>query len=94
MAVIKKVKDYYKILGIERTASAEDIRYAYRKLVRKYHPDLNPDDPEALELFKEINEAYKVLGNLDNRLYYSMILNRKKQLMKEVDKFENGELKK
>ena len=68
-----KIKDYYKILGVERTASTEDIKQAYRKLVRMFHPDFNKD-PESLRLFYLITEAYQVLGNIENRLDYSIIL--------------------
>ena len=50
-------KDYYKILGVDRKASVEDIKRAYRKLALKYHPDHNPDDKNAEEKFKELNEA-------------------------------------
>ena len=62
--------DYYKILGIERNASADDIKKAYRKLARKYHPDMNPNDKEAEKKFKEINEANEVLSNPENRAKY------------------------
>jgi len=55
--------DYYKILGIDKSASAGDIKKAYRKLARKYHPDLNPSDKEAERKFKEINEANEVLSD-------------------------------
>jgi len=51
-------KDYYKILNVSRGASADDIKKAFRKLARKYHPDVNPGDKEAELRFKEINEAY------------------------------------
>jgi curved DNA-binding protein len=63
-------KDYYKILGIERTASADDIRKAYRKLAVKYHPDKNQDNKAAEEKFKEINEANEVLGDPAKRKKY------------------------
>ena len=59
--------DYYKILGISKNASEADIKKAYRKLARKYHPDLNPNDKEAEKKFKEINEANEVLSNPENR---------------------------
>lgn len=59
--------DYYKILGISKTASADDIKKAYRKLARKYHPDLNPNNLEAEKKFKEVNEANEVLSSPENR---------------------------
>jgi len=62
--------DYYKALGISKTASEKDIKKAYRKLARKYHPDLNPNDKEAEKKFKEINEANEVLSNPENRKKY------------------------
>lgn len=62
--------DYYKILGITKTASEGDIKKAYRKLARKYHPDLNPNDKIAEKKFKEINEANEVLSNPENRKKY------------------------
>lgn len=62
--------DYYKILGIEKNASQEDIKKAYRKLARKYHPDLNPGDKEAEKKFKELNEANEVLSHEENRKKY------------------------
>lgn len=62
--------DYYKILGIDKNASAEDIKKAYRKLARKYHPDVNPGDKEAERKFKEINEANEVLSHPENREKY------------------------
>ena len=63
-------KDYYDILGVSKTASLEDIKKAYRKLARKYHPDLNPGDKEAETRFKEINEAYEVLSDAEKRQKY------------------------
>lgn len=63
-------KDYYKILGVDKTASDKEIKQAYRKLARQYHPDVNPDDKSAEEKFKEINEAYEVLGDPDKRKKY------------------------
>jgi curved DNA-binding protein len=66
-------KDYYKILGVDRKASSEDIKRAYRKLALKYHPDRNPDDREAEEKFKEINEAYQVLSDTDKRNRYDQL---------------------
>lgn len=63
-------KDYYSILGVDKNASEDDIKSAYRKLAKKYHPDLNKDNPEAAEKFKEINEAYEVLGDKQKRSNY------------------------
>ncbi|MBD1261040.1 J domain-containing protein [Maribacter polysiphoniae] len=62
--------DYYSVLGVSKNASASDIKKAYRKLARKYHPDVNPNDSEAERKFKQINEANEVLGNADNRKKY------------------------
>jgi curved DNA-binding protein len=62
--------DYYKILGLEKNASADDIKKAYRKLARKYHPDLNPNDKEAHKKFQQINEANEVLSDPENRKKY------------------------
>ena len=62
--------DYYKVLGVERNASQDDIKKAYRKMARKYHPDLNKDDPNAKDKFQEINEANEVLSDLEKRKKY------------------------
>ena len=56
-------RDYYEVLGISKGASEEEIKKAYKKLARKYHPDMNPGDKEAEEKFKEINEANEVLSD-------------------------------
>jgi len=66
-------KDYYKILGVAKGASADDIKKAFRKLARKYHPDVNPGDKKAEEKFKEINEAYEVLSDTDKRRKYDTL---------------------
>ncbi len=63
-------KDYYKILGVDKKASEKEIRQAYRKLARKYHPDVNPGDKAAEEKFKEINEANEVLSDPEKRKKY------------------------
>ncbi|SDS28951.1 curved DNA-binding protein [Mucilaginibacter mallensis] len=62
--------DYYKILGVDKNASEKDIKGAYRKLARKYHPDLNPNDVEANKKFQQLNEANEVLSNAENRKKY------------------------
>lgn len=62
--------DYYKILGLDKNASQDDIRKAYRKLARKYHPDVNPDNKEANKKFQEINEANEVLSDPEKRKKY------------------------
>jgi curved DNA-binding protein len=72
-AIIMDYKDYYKILGVERNASQDDIRKAYRKLAMQYHPDRNPDDKQAEEHFKDINEAYQVLNDPQKRAHYDRL---------------------
>ena len=63
-------RDYYEVLGVEKNASAADIKKAYRRLAMKYHPDRNQGDKEAEEKFKEIGEAYEVLGDEQKRAAY------------------------
>ncbi|MFW5979798.1 MAG: molecular chaperone DnaJ [Halanaerobiales bacterium] len=63
-------KDYYEILGVDRDASQKDIKRAYRKLAKKYHPDMNKEDPQASEKFKEISEAYEILSDPEKRKRY------------------------
>ena len=66
-------KDYYKVLGVDRKASDDEIRKAYRKLAKQYHPDYNPKDRQAEERFKEINEAYEVLSDAKKRAHYDRL---------------------
>ena len=66
-------KDYYKILGVDRKASGDEIRRAYRKLALKYHPDRNPDNKQAEDKFKAINEAYQVLSEPQKRTRYDQL---------------------
>jgi curved DNA-binding protein len=78
--------DYYKILGISKNASDSDIKKAYRKLARKYHPDLNPKDTEAERKFIEINEANEVLSHPENRKKYDQY----GENWKDADAYENA----
>ena len=63
-------QDYYEVLGARRNASQPEIKKIYRRLARKYHPDVNPGDPSAEERFKQIQEAYKVLSDPEKRQLY------------------------
>src|SRR6202047_5149048 len=63
-------QDYYELLGVSRKAAQKDIRQAYRKLARKYHPDLNPGDKSSEEKFKQVQEAYDVLSDAKKRQMY------------------------
>src|SRR5689334_15234540 len=63
-------RDFYEILGVAKTASADEIKKAYRKLAMKHHPDRNPDDKAAEEKFKEASEAYEILSDEDKRAAY------------------------
>ena len=63
-------RDYYEVLGVAKTASAEEIKKAYRKNAMKYHPDRNPGDASAEAKFKEVGEAYEVLSDADKRARY------------------------
>ena len=63
-------RDYYEVLGVSRDVDAKELKKAYRKLARKYHPDRNPDDKDADAKFKEATEAYEILGDLQKRAAY------------------------
>ena len=76
--------DYYKILGVDKNASQDDIKKAFKKLARKYHPDLNPNDPNAKQRFQEINEANEVLGDPEKRKKYDQY----GENWKHADEFE------
>ncbi|UYQ95342.1 J domain-containing protein [Chitinophaga horti] len=78
--------DYYTVLGIDKKASTDDIKKAYRKLARKYHPDLNPDDKEAKLKFQQINEAHEVLSDAEKRKKYDAY----GEHWKNADQFEQA----
>ena len=69
-------RDYYEILGVNKNSDKAEMKRAYRKLAMQYHPDQNPDDKEAEEKFKEINEAYQVLSDPDKRAQTIIGINR------------------
>src|SRR5499433_4187872 len=71
--MVTQQKDYYGLLGVKKNASAEEIRKAFRKLARKYHPDVNPGDKKAEEKFKEISEANDVLSDPKKRKIYDQV---------------------
>ena len=66
-------RDYYEVLGVNKSASDDEVKKAFRKMARKYHPDVNRDKPEAEAKFKEVNEAYEVLSNPDRRGQYDQM---------------------
>ena len=63
-------RDYYEVLGVNKSSSDDEIKKAYRSLAKKYHPDMNPGDKEAEAKFKEVNEAYAVLSDPDQKAKY------------------------
>lgn len=79
------MKDYYKILGVSETSSKDDIKKAFRSLAKKYHPDRNGNDENAIKKFQEVNEAYEVLSNEDSKKSYD----EKKANFKNAHKRKN-----
>jgi len=82
-------RDYYEILNINKDVSQDEIKKAYRKLARKYHPDVNPDDPNAEEKFKNINEAYQVLSDEEKRKKYDRFGSQWKQYQQNGGRAED-----
>lgn len=80
--------DYYKILQVERTASIEEIKKSYRKLVKKFHPDQNPNNKDAEKIFAKLSEAYDILNNSEKKSVYD------KKLFGNTESFENEKVKK
>jgi curved DNA-binding protein CbpA len=83
-------KDPYELLGVSRQASADEVRRAYRRLVRKHHPDANPDDPGAEERFKELYQAYEVLSNPEKRRSYDQRVRAASQRNRERPRARSG----
>ena len=82
--------DYYKILGIQKTASEDDVKKAYRKLARKLHPDLNPNDKEANKKFQQINEANEVLSDPEKRKKYDQYGEQYGENWENAEQFEKA----
>ncbi len=82
--------DYYNVLGIDRNAGEKEVRAAYRRLARKYHPDVNHGEPDATERFKEINEAHEVLSNPESRRLYDRYGENWRNVQRGGDPFQGG----
>src|SRR5438128_7613500 len=82
--------DYYKVLGINKTATTDEIKTAYRKLARKHHPDLNPNDKEAHKRFQQINEANEVLSDPEKRKKYDQYSGQYGKDWQHAEEFEKA----
>ena len=78
-------RDYYEILGIDRSADASTIKKAYRKLAKKYHPDSNPNNAEAAEKFKDVTEAYEILSDPEKKKLYDQYYSETVNSLPEPD---------
>ena len=85
------MKDYYVVLGISRGAHAREIKRAYKKLVKKWHPDLHPDDPAGRMKMQEINEAYEVLGDPGKRRAYDRRIEKERISGVQASRFPTDE---
>ena len=85
------MEDLYEILGVERGSSPEQIKKAYRTLAMKYHPDRNPNDTEAEEMFKKVNEAYSVLGDEQKRKEYDLYGSEQERMRQERSQYGYGQ---
>ncbi len=85
------MKNYYKILGVSESSNKDEIKKAFRNLAKKYHPDKNKDNPDAIEMFQQINEAYEILSNESSREEYDKKLNQNSSNRQKNESKNNSE---